>query len=87
MFTSRRLTGIEAAAIGLVDRAVADEDLDAAIAGLAAEILKNSQGTNRRVKKLIQTQSDMTRTDALLHEPPAADPPPARHEAHQEDSP
>lgn len=68
MFTSRRLTGNQAAGIGLVDRAVADDELEAAVADLAAEILKNSRGTNRRVKKLIETQSDMSRTEALLHE-------------------
>ncbi len=68
MFTSRRIDGTTAAKIGLVDRAVADDQLDDAVADLAAEILGNSYGTNSRVKKLIATQSDMGRTDALLHE-------------------
>ncbi|RLE20520.1 MAG: enoyl-CoA hydratase/isomerase family protein [Actinobacteria bacterium] len=68
MFTSRRINGTEAAAIGLVDRAVPDDQLDATVSELANEILTNSYGTNSRVKKLIAAQSDMSRTDALLHE-------------------
>jgi enoyl-CoA hydratase/carnithine racemase len=68
MFTSRRIDGPTAAAIGLVDRSVPDDELDAAIDGLADEILRNSAGTNRRVKRLLADRDDLTRTDALLHE-------------------
>ena len=68
MFTSRRIDGVKAATIGLVDRAVADDQLDDAVAALAAEILANSYGTNRRVKKLLEAHGDMNRTDAMLHE-------------------
>ena len=68
MFSSRRIDGAAAAQIGLVDRAVPDDALDATIAGLCNEILRNSAGTNRIVKRLIATQSDMTRADALAHE-------------------
>lgn len=68
MFTSRRMTGVIAAQIGLVDRVVPDDDLDAAIADLSAEIVRNSKGTNRIVKQLIATQSNMTRSEALAHE-------------------
>lgn len=68
MFTSRRLSGPEAAAIGLVDLVVADDELDAAVATLAAEILANSWGTNRIDKALLAAGADRTRTDALLHE-------------------
>lgn len=68
MFTSRRISGHEAAAIGLVDRCVPDDELDATVADLAAEIAQNSRGTNRIVKQLIDAQSDLTRTEALLHE-------------------
>lgn len=68
MFTSRRISGSTAAEIGLVDRAVPDDDLDSTVRALAAEIATNSPGTNRRVKQLIAAQDDMTRTDALRHE-------------------
>jgi enoyl-CoA hydratase/carnithine racemase len=68
MFTSRRIDGATAAAIGLVDQAVPDDQLDAAVATLAAEILANSYGTNSRVKKLLAANGDLSRSDALLHE-------------------
>ena len=68
MFTSRRIDGRASEAIGLVDRCVPDDELDDAIAALAAEILANSGGTNRIVKRLIATQSDLDRTAALVHE-------------------
>jgi len=68
MFTARRIAGSEAAEIGLVDRAVPAEELEATIDALAAEIVKNSSGTNRIVKQLIADSKDRTRTDALLHE-------------------
>jgi enoyl-CoA hydratase/carnithine racemase len=68
MYTSRRITGTEAAEIGLVDRVVADDELEQAVTDLANEICQNSAGTNRRVKKLIAAHDDMTRTMALVHE-------------------
>ena len=68
MFTSRRIDGRAAAAIGLVDRCVPDDELDEAVDALATEILANSGGTNRIVKRLIATQSDLDRTAALVHE-------------------
>lgn len=68
MFTSRRIDGAEAAAIGLVDRAVLADELDAAVAGLAAEIAENSPGTNRIDKALLAANADRTRSDALLIE-------------------
>lgn len=68
MYTSRRISGVEAAEIGLVDRAVPDGELDETVAAFAAEIVANSPGTNRRVKQLIAAHDDMTRTAALLHE-------------------
>lgn len=68
MFTSRRITGAEAAALGLVDRCVPDDELDATVASLAAEIVANSAGTNRIVKRLLADREDRTRTEALLHE-------------------
>lgn len=68
MFTSRRISGAEAAAIGLVDRCVPDDELDATVADLAAEIVANSAGTNRIVKRLMADHGERTRADALLHE-------------------
>ncbi|MEM9175583.1 MAG: enoyl-CoA hydratase/isomerase family protein [Myxococcota bacterium] len=68
MFTSRRIDGRHAAAIGLVDRAVADEALDATVDALAAEIAANSPGTNRIDKALIASHGGRSREDALLIE-------------------
>jgi enoyl-CoA hydratase/carnithine racemase len=68
MFTSRRIDGPTAAAIGLVDRSVPDAELDATVGVLAGEILGNSAGTNRRVKRLLADRDDLTRSVALLHE-------------------
>ncbi len=68
MFTARRISGIEAEAIGLVDHCVADDELDAAVASLVAQILANSRGTNRIVKKLIADRFERPRTEALQHE-------------------
>lgn len=68
MFTSRRITGDQAATIGLVDRAVPDLELDVVVAALAAEIAQNSAGTNRIDKALIAAQARQTREEALLFE-------------------
>lgn len=68
MFTSRRISGATAQEIGLVDVAVPEDELDSAVARMAAEILMNSPGTNRRVKLLIADRSGRTRIEALLHE-------------------
>ena len=68
MFTSRRLRGPAALAIGLVDHCVADDALDAAVASLAAEILQNSAGTNRIDKALLAAGVQRTRNEALRYE-------------------
>jgi enoyl-CoA hydratase/carnithine racemase len=68
MYTSRRIGGADAAAIGLVDRCVPDVDLDATVDELAAEIVANSPGTNRIVKRLIADVGERTRAEALQHE-------------------
>lgn len=68
MFTSRRIDGTTAAGIGLVDRAVPDDDLDATVEALAREIAANSPGTNRIVKKLLAAGTDSTRSAALAFE-------------------
>jgi enoyl-CoA hydratase/carnithine racemase len=68
MFTSRRLRGTDAAAIGLVDHAVDESNLDIYVRELAEEIAANSPGTNRIDKALLAAQSSMPRDEALLHE-------------------
>ena len=68
MFTSRRVDAFTAAEIGLVDRVVPDDDLAGTVAELAAEIARNSPGTNRRVKRLLDDAANLGRHEALLHE-------------------
>jgi enoyl-CoA hydratase len=68
MFTSRRIDGRTAEAIGLVDRYVADDELDESIDALATEVLANSRGTNRIVKRLVADRTECTRADALVRE-------------------
>lgn len=68
MFTSRRLSGADAAAIGLVDYCVADDELDVKVDSLAKEILANSWGTNRIDKQLLYAAGERTREDALANE-------------------
>lgn len=68
MFTSRRITGAEAAAIGLVDHSVPVDELDDKVDALAAEIVANSWGTNRIDKRLLRDATRMSRNDALLNE-------------------
>lgn len=68
MFTSRRVTGADAAGIGLVDVSVPDERLDETVDALAREVLANSRGTNRIVKQLIADGGERSRVEALLHE-------------------
>jgi enoyl-CoA hydratase len=68
MFTSRRITGAEAAALGLVDRACPEDDLDDAVSRLAEEIAENSAGTNRIDKALLRDAAQMARDEALLRE-------------------
>lgn len=68
MFTSRRITGAEAAEIGLIDHAVPVNELDARVDALAAEIVANSWGTNRIDKQLLRDATRMSRNDALINE-------------------
>ncbi|MFL6061920.1 MAG: enoyl-CoA hydratase/isomerase family protein [Marmoricola sp.] len=67
-FTSRRIDGRIAAAIGLVDRSVPDTALDGTVAALVAEILACSGDANRIVKRLYADSASRPRTEALLHE-------------------
>jgi len=68
MFTSRRITGRQAQDWGLVDHCVADAEIDAFIAGLVAEVVANSSGTNRIVKRLLAQAANRNYQDALQFE-------------------
>jgi enoyl-CoA hydratase len=68
MFTARRIDGTAALAIGLVDRCVADYELDDAVDTLSGEIVANSPGTNRIVKRLLRDRLERPRGEALGHE-------------------
>ena len=68
MFTSRRITGDEAASLGLVDIVVRDDQVQATVAALAAEIAANSPGTNRIVKRLVADAASTSRAEALRAE-------------------
>ena len=68
MFTARRIDGSRAKEIGLVDQAVPEDELDAAVATLAGEICANSPGTNRRVKLLLRERFDRNRPEAIRYE-------------------
>jgi enoyl-CoA hydratase/carnithine racemase len=68
MFTSRRLDGESAASLGLVDVCVADDDLEPQVDALSREIVSNSWGTNRRVKRLLADSARLGRTEALHRE-------------------
>lgn len=68
MFTARRVTGADAAAMGLVDHAIPADDLVAYVDTLADEIAANSLGTCRIDKALIADSGQMTRHEALIHE-------------------
>ncbi|MEM7339661.1 MAG: enoyl-CoA hydratase/isomerase family protein [Actinomycetota bacterium] len=68
MYTARRISGAEAAEIGLVNTAVPASDLDATSTALAAEIVANSWDTSRIDKALLTDGRDMDRAAALAHE-------------------
>ncbi|MEJ5978433.1 enoyl-CoA hydratase/isomerase family protein [Novosphingobium sp. PS1R-30] len=53
MFSSRTYSGVEAAAMGLANSAVPDEELDGYVDALCADIARNSARSNREIKKLL----------------------------------
>jgi len=69
MFTGQPVSGTEAARLGLADRCVPDDGLDAAVAEWAAAIVANSWGTSRIDKRLLADATEArSRTEALAHE-------------------
>ncbi|GAP38115.1 enoyl-CoA hydratase/isomerase family protein [Piscinibacter sakaiensis] len=68
MATSRRLDGREAERIGLANCCVADDQLDATVAALAAEILANARHSNAASKRLLRESDGMRLSDGLAHE-------------------
>ncbi len=68
MFTARRISGADAAALGLVNRAVPDDALDAAVDALTAEIVAASWDTSRIDKAYLADHRGLSRADALAHE-------------------
>lgn len=59
MFTGARVSGAEAAASGLADRVVPDEDLDKTVTTLAQSILENSWFSAREAKRLTDLGADL----------------------------
>jgi len=51
-----------------VDYCVAEDELDAAVARLAAEVLANSRGSNRIAKALVAAAGERSYQDALHFE-------------------
>lgn len=67
-FTAKRITGTEAAEMGLANRSVPLEQLDAVVAEMAGQIAANSAGTVSKMKRLINDAQGLPRTEALLRE-------------------
>jgi enoyl-CoA hydratase/carnithine racemase len=53
MFAGRTYSGAEAAAMGLANAAVPEDQLDAHVEALCADIVRNSARSNREIKKLL----------------------------------
>jgi enoyl-CoA hydratase len=68
MFTSRRVDGGQAQRLGLVDQAVPEGELAAAVSALAGDIVRNSWGTNRIDKQLLSYGRAHERRESLAHE-------------------
>ncbi|GAB2483291.1 enoyl-CoA hydratase/isomerase family protein [Jatrophihabitans fulvus] len=67
-FTGRRVTGREAADIGLADRCVPDADLDGEVDALAGAIAAGSWFSHREHKKLLLATDGMRLADGLSYE-------------------
>lgn len=68
MVTCRRLDGREAERIGLANQCVPDVAFDAAVTGMAREILANSWHSNTSIKQLIHQTDGLPLRQGLGHE-------------------
>lgn len=68
MLTSQAYTGEQAAAMGLANYCVADDELDAKVAELGAMILGNSRHSNAENKRLIYDTDGLALHTGLSHE-------------------
>ena len=68
LYSARLVSGEEAAAIGLVNRAVAPEEVLPAARALAAEIAAAAPGANRGVKRALARSAGATLEDQLSFE-------------------
>jgi len=68
MFTCRTYSGTEAAAMGLANACVADEDFEAALAALTAEIAANSPFSHAANKRLLRETDGLALPAGLAHE-------------------
>lgn len=68
LFTGRWLTGVEAADAGIVLRAVAEDDLDAAVEHLTEQLVSKSRRGLSYVKRAVLAGEDVPLTTALNEE-------------------
>lgn len=68
MFTGRKCDGAEAAAIGLANLCVPDDELEARARAFCQGILKNSARSNRAIKKLLRDTDGMPLRQGLAWE-------------------
>lgn len=68
MFTGREVSAEQAEALGLVDLLAPAGELDALVAGIAADILANSWHTNFATKRMMRETEGMPLAQALAHE-------------------
>ncbi len=68
MFTAARISGTDAASIGLANTSVPAGELDTAVDDITRQIVANSWDTSRFDKALLRDHARLSRTDALAHE-------------------